>query len=343
MTSIIQTTAAVALSAICIGQLFAQQKQQAVSIVFTDQSELRSVDTIIQAGDQALDQLLSLHELSKEDIHLIKMDNYLPWTEAEGEERKEIVVIQTEDIEDGQEPRRMEMIRVNGESKDMSELSDEERELIEKELVMRKRMTEDKKGNNKRIEIRKEDDAKDKDVRIEVTNENGVEEINVWVNGDKLSDEEAIEFLEKNEDAQVLTSEEAEFMFISEDEEVQDGNMRIRKEIKVETSAEAKRAVVIVKGIKTTGKKEIKKTNSGDFSIYPNPARDKVNVQFSGDVKGLYELNISTLDGKVLLVEQGEGSGAIKHTMDLSKLAAGTYIVTLSHKAGISAEKLIVK
>jgi len=75
---------------------------------------------------------------------------------------------------------------------------------------------------------------------------------------------------------------------------------------------------------KTSG---IKSTNQSDFSLYPNPANDKLYISFNNQETKVYYISILNVVGKAVLMlprpELGNG-------IDISSLNAGTYFVQLT-------------
>ncbi|MFY7734296.1 MAG: multicopper oxidase domain-containing protein [Bacteroidia bacterium] len=75
---------------------------------------------------------------------------------------------------------------------------------------------------------------------------------------------------------------------------------------------------------KTSG---IKSTDKSDFSLYPNPANEKLYISFNNHETKVYYISILNLVGKAVLMlprpELGNG-------IDISSLSAGTYFVQLT-------------
>ncbi len=82
---------------------------------------------------------------------------------------------------------------------------------------------------------------------------------------------------------------------------------------------------------------EMKEITSLDFSVYPNPASDWLNV--SVDSQELFDLRIYNLTGEILYQEINL-SGAQK--IDIGEFAAGSYLVELSNQEFTKTEKLII-
>ncbi|HEU4609628.1 MAG TPA: T9SS type A sorting domain-containing protein, partial [Chitinophagaceae bacterium] len=76
-----------------------------------------------------------------------------------------------------------------------------------------------------------------------------------------------------------------------------------------------------------------------DFEIYPNPAAD--NFQLSlGNSSDKFAISIASLDGKVVLTQDGSGKVA---KVDVSKLVPGVYFVEVSNEASRSVQRLVKK
>jgi len=79
--------------------------------------------------------------------------------------------------------------------------------------------------------------------------------------------------------------------------------------------------------------------NKVDFSIYPNPANDKINITVGGNNTGLMNLKISDLTGRI--VYSGEFrdllAGQLK-SINSSEFKNGMYLIQIA-----SGEKLITK
>lgn len=75
------------------------------------------------------------------------------------------------------------------------------------------------------------------------------------------------------------------------------------------------------------------------WSLYPNPANDKVQFGFENDNE-LKEVQIITAFGNVVRTASTKGMGT---TVDVSDLAAGVYFVTLKSAKGTSTKQLVIK
>lgn len=79
---------------------------------------------------------------------------------------------------------------------------------------------------------------------------------------------------------------------------------------------------------------------SVDFSIYPNPTKDKVTVEFNAD--GNYSIQIIDLTGRVIIANQSIISGTI---LSLDKLTSGNYFVVISDEKSKlkGTQQLVIK
>ena len=80
----------------------------------------------------------------------------------------------------------------------------------------------------------------------------------------------------------------------------------------------------------------IRKAVSLDFSVYPNPATDKVWVEFTPPKPGLYILKIINSTGQVVGKKEIRSTGMMVRTqLDFSRLSAGYYLL---HVSGTGAD-----
>ena len=86
--------------------------------------------------------------------------------------------------------------------------------------------------------------------------------------------------------------------------------------------------------LKTTSITSINKFKSIDFSLYPNPAKDKITIQ--GTIGAEFDIVIYSLDGKTILESN-------KKTINTTNLKAGYYIVVAKSDSFISRKSLIIK
>ena len=73
--------------------------------------------------------------------------------------------------------------------------------------------------------------------------------------------------------------------------------------------------------------------NSGSFyvSIYPNPAKDNLQVQIDSDKKTALQIQVLSADGKVLMSSQTNASeGSILRSINISALPKGSYFLKVT-------------
>ncbi len=76
----------------------------------------------------------------------------------------------------------------------------------------------------------------------------------------------------------------------------------------------------------------VEENTLADFSVYPNPANDEVNILFNEEIE---EVRIYDLSGKLLL------SGFSEKKVDVSALTTGLYFMELSSIYGKSIQKFV--
>ena len=74
-----------------------------------------------------------------------------------------------------------------------------------------------------------------------------------------------------------------------------------------------------------------------DVSVYPNPASDVLNVDFTAEGSD-YTVAIMDLQGRVLATQTGTNV-----SFQVAEFAAGSYIVTISTDAGVYTENVVIK
>ena len=86
---------------------------------------------------------------------------------------------------------------------------------------------------------------------------------------------------------------------------------------------------------------EIQKEIS-DFELYPNPANDKLNIEFKLDNSILCSVNIYNLFGqKMVELKESFKSGKNKLTLDVGSLSTGIYFVAINSNSGSFYSKFL--
>jgi len=91
---------------------------------------------------------------------------------------------------------------------------------------------------------------------------------------------------------------------------------------------------ILTQGFQQTLLSEIKTNiesviNAIEFSIYPNPASDFINIQQSNDCRTPYHLTLYSFLGNVVKTEK---INQVNHRLDVSGLKQGVYLIRISVK-----------
>jgi hypothetical protein len=83
----------------------------------------------------------------------------------------------------------------------------------------------------------------------------------------------------------------------------------------------------------------------GEFlNIYPNPASDYCTVTLEGPVSGMCDLKIIDIHGQMLKTESfRKVNGTIQHSLDVSGLSPGVYIVNVTQGSQNYISRLVVE
>lgn len=82
----------------------------------------------------------------------------------------------------------------------------------------------------------------------------------------------------------------------------------------------------------------LKKSNTSNYSIYPNPSSNYINVNFDKPINKI-QIEIVSMSCKILKTLNGTNQN--KPRIDVSNLASGTYIVRIIADGKVSIEKVI--
>ena len=74
--------------------------------------------------------------------------------------------------------------------------------------------------------------------------------------------------------------------------------------------------------------------------VYPNPAKEVINIQFNTNVKA--KIILRSLNGNILINESTDTNkqGNLK-ILNLNRISRGIYILTIEQEKGISNYKII--
>jgi hypothetical protein len=80
-----------------------------------------------------------------------------------------------------------------------------------------------------------------------------------------------------------------------------------------------------------------------DLSIYPNPASNFLNIDFSYDGSEMLDLYLTNLSGSILLNETlPANQSRINHTLDLPDLPNGLYLLSISNQNDALAVPIVI-
>ncbi|MDR1542906.1 MAG: thiol protease/hemagglutinin PrtT [Prevotellaceae bacterium] len=94
--------------------------------------------------------------------------------------------------------------------------------------------------------------------------------------------------------------------------------------------------------VTVTNSSGIDDVQSGDISIFPNPAKDFVTVDFKDFTAEIYKITIYNMQGKQILTEKITNS-AKEINIPLSDITNGVYLLQIHSEKGVLTEKLIIK
>ena len=88
----------------------------------------------------------------------------------------------------------------------------------------------------------------------------------------------------------------------------------------------------------------VKENGISDLSIFPNPASSTMNVLLTAEEAGQLTFRISDMTGRTLSTESVENfGGEMLHTINVSNLSKGLYLLSIEGKQGTSVHKFIVE
>jgi hypothetical protein len=84
-------------------------------------------------------------------------------------------------------------------------------------------------------------------------------------------------------------------------------------------------------------------TENAKLSIYPNPAREILNVDFNTSTVGNTNISIMSPEGKVVFAKEYQSSPGSNHiTVPVNELKAGLYLVRLTSVDGVLTRKIMI-
>jgi hypothetical protein len=82
-------------------------------------------------------------------------------------------------------------------------------------------------------------------------------------------------------------------------------------------------------------------TQESTFTVYPNPATNKINIATKSNLQGETTICIFNMNGAILQHEKFQSQNLIE--MDVSTMAKGIYLLQIQTKAGVETKKLVVQ
>ncbi|MBU2651582.1 MAG: C10 family peptidase [Bacteroidetes bacterium] len=81
-----------------------------------------------------------------------------------------------------------------------------------------------------------------------------------------------------------------------------------------------------------------------DFLVFPNPARNELNIAFNQNSTDDVVIRLMSMTGEVV-IEQAYYSinGVFDQNIDLSQIAGGVYILTVTNSTGMKTEKIVIE
>ncbi len=101
---------------------------------------------------------------------------------------------------------------------------------------------------------------------------------------------------------------------------------------------------IVVNRVKGTSSVQNINAKTQDLSVYPNPAKDNLNVKIRSTKSGSATLIIQDLSGQTVLKEQkGLNEGQNSFNLNLSPNWQGTYMISVIRNGKVNHNRLIVK
>ncbi len=79
------------------------------------------------------------------------------------------------------------------------------------------------------------------------------------------------------------------------------------------------------------------RSNNSDFTIYPNPVMNTLNITLNNEVENTL-IEIYSLEGKIIMSEK---TNKLNHAMNVASLTKGTYMIRISNKEKTYTSKFV--
>ena len=81
-----------------------------------------------------------------------------------------------------------------------------------------------------------------------------------------------------------------------------------------------------------------------DVKVYPNPANNLLNISFIPKAETNVRVQLQNIEGKIMFSHDIQNiKNKLLHTIDISHMAAGIYVVNINSDKAIIREKVIIK
>ena len=84
-------------------------------------------------------------------------------------------------------------------------------------------------------------------------------------------------------------------------------------------------------------------SNEIDFSMYPNPTNQLVNIELQKELGTDYLIIVTDIVGRTLINFDGNRNNTLLPTIDLNDLAKGSYQISIKYNDGIGLSKTVIK
>lgn len=88
---------------------------------------------------------------------------------------------------------------------------------------------------------------------------------------------------------------------------------------------------------------EINNNSVANFTAYPNPAKDQLNVNFNIEGSQNVTVKLVSVNGQVALAETFNANGNVNRTIDVSNYAQGIYFVQVVTANGVATQKVAIR
>jgi hypothetical protein len=81
-----------------------------------------------------------------------------------------------------------------------------------------------------------------------------------------------------------------------------------------------------------------------NFSVYPVPANDRINIEFGGNVKGTIKLTFTDVTGRIVYSgDYNDAQNAQVHSINTSEYAEGLYLLNVISEGWKHTKKIVIR